>query len=248
MDTDQASTARIQVTARFEGGLSWSLAGASMLACRAHALVTDDGVWLVDPIDAPGLDELLATLGRVRGVLVLLDRHLRDSAQLAERHGARLIVPRGEWRRGHPMPDGAEQFEPGPLAGTPFEVAPVIERGGQWLEWLLWWQQRRILVIAEVVGRSTVYEPSPHGAGLHPALHVMGAPDPLVEGSLRERIEAAPVRLLLGHGELESTTRLASIEEPLHGARRRLPKLVMRAPGLAWQLWRGGRSGARTGC
>ncbi len=240
---------QLTVLDRFDGGLTWTIAGESMLQCRAHALVTDDGdVWLVDPLDAPGLDELVEPLGPVRGVIVLLDRHLRQSVQVAQRHDARLVVPRGKWRPGHPMPEGAEQLAPGALDGTPFELQPLIERGGQWLEWLLWWQARRVLVVAEVVGTAPHYEQLDDGAGLHPALHVMGAPDTIAPVELHERIAADPFRLLLGHGELDRPAQVDEIDARLHGARRRLPKLALRTPKLAWQLWRTRRSGMRTGC
>jgi hypothetical protein len=69
----------------------------------SHALAQDGDVWLVDPVDVAGLDALLAPLGTVRGVLQLLDRHARDCAALARRHGAPHIVTPPAGCRGRPF-------------------------------------------------------------------------------------------------------------------------------------------------
>src|SRR5699024_3715660 len=68
---------------RFDGGVGWLAHPDERMQRASHALSTDDGVWLVDPVDADGLDDLLAEEGDVAGVVILLDRHKRDAARLA---------------------------------------------------------------------------------------------------------------------------------------------------------------------
>ena len=72
----------------------------------SHALSHDGGVWLVDPVDGDGLEELLAPLGEVRGVLQLLDRHARDGAALARRHGVPLLETPFDRVAGHAVRAG----------------------------------------------------------------------------------------------------------------------------------------------
>ena len=53
----------------------------------SHALPVDGRVWLVDPVDAPELEERVRALGEPAGVLQLLDRHERGCAAWARRLG-----------------------------------------------------------------------------------------------------------------------------------------------------------------
>src|SRR5688572_13533667 len=86
-------------------GFGWALDERFMRT--SHALAAGGRVWLLDPVDVPGLDERLASLGEPAAVVQLLDRHTRDCAAVA----ARLAVPH------HVVPDA--------LPDTPFEVVPL---------------------------------------------------------------------------------------------------------------------------
>jgi len=100
------------------------------------ALAVEGGCLVCDPVDADGLDELLAGIGPVLGVCRLLDRHGRDSADLAARHGAPFV-------------------EPSELGSTPAFAGietRVLYRARRWNETALWLPGRRLLVVAEAVG------------------------------------------------------------------------------------------------
>ena len=77
-------------------GVSWLADAGEMMqrACHVVRLGASGGkVWIVDPVDVPGLDERIAAVAAgdgIAGVLQLLDRHERDCAKLAERHDAPL--------------------------------------------------------------------------------------------------------------------------------------------------------------
>jgi hypothetical protein len=111
----------------------------------SHALATDTGTWLVDPIDNPRIDEL----ENVAGVIQLLDRHNRDCAAIARRLG----VPHHE------------------RTGGPFEYLPVRDKR-RWREAALWWPERRVLVCAEALGTAAYYRAGDERLAVHPVLRL----------------------------------------------------------------------------
>ena len=170
----------------------------------SHALEADGGVWLFDVVDWPGLDERVRQLGEPAGVVQLLDRHNRDCAAVA----LRLGVP--------------HHVVPHELPGTPFELRPVV-RLRFWREVALWWPERRLLLVADVLGTIPGYfcagnEP----AGVHPLLRAW--PPRSLRG-------LEPDHLLVGHGE-GIHHRPAVLASALRTARRRLPRLLLGLPRL----------------
>ncbi|MCW2955221.1 MAG: hypothetical protein JWO69_90 [Thermoleophilia bacterium] len=229
----------IEIRSTFPRGLSWSRSGPAMLECRSHALVDDDGgVWLVDPVDGPNLDAELARLGVVVGVIVLLDRHIRDAPAVAARHRARLLVPPGRSRSA--LPVEAERLAP-LVAHCPFRFETVVARQGQWLEQLLWWPEQELLVVAEAVGTASIFTPEPGGAlGVHPLLRLR-PPRAVARPARRPRL------LLLGHGEPVADA-AGQLGDAVAGARRGVLPLAARIPSMLLGARRARRSGVRSGC
>ena len=94
----------------------------------SHALAAAGRVWVLDPVDAEGVEERVRALGEPAGVIQLLDRHNRDGAALATRLGVPLhVVPQS-------LPD------------TPFRFLPVL-RSRWWKEVALWWPEHRVLAL-----------------------------------------------------------------------------------------------------
>jgi hypothetical protein len=153
------------------GGFGWQR--EERYVRTSHALAAGGRVWLVDPLDMPGLGDRVAALGEPAGIVQLLDRHSRDCAVLA----ARLGVPH------HVVPDA--------LPDVPFELVPVV-RWPKWRESALWWPERRILVAADAIGTNP-FMAGRERAGVHPVLRLLRPPRPL------SRYE--PEHLLVGHGE-----------------------------------------------
>jgi hypothetical protein len=184
-------------------GFSWT--PREELRRTSHALATDDGVWLVEPVDAGDALERAAALGPPAGVLQLLDRHNRDCAEIA----ARLDVPHLRL--------------PASVPGSPFEVVPVLKLP-RWHEVALWWPARRTLVVAEVVGTAGIYVLGPGPAGIHPL--VRGWPP----GALRGY---QPEHLLVGHGRgVHGPQAAIALEDAYARSRRDLPRLAARVPRL----------------
>ena len=123
-------------------GFGW-LIDEFMRRC-SHALVTDGRVWLVDPVDVPGLEERVRAAGEPAGVIQLLDRHGRDCAELARR----LRV---------------EHHEVPPARVGPFDVIRLGRR-----ESALWWPERRTLVCADALGTVGYFLAPGERLGVHP--------------------------------------------------------------------------------
>lgn len=188
----------------FGFGFSWFPHEA--LTRTAHALDTGDGVWLIDPVDVPEAIERAAALGPPAGVLQLLDRHNRDCAAIA----ARLGVPHLRL--------------PAAVPGSPFTVVPVVDLP-RWRELALWWPERRVLVVAELVGTTWSYALAGGPAGIHPLLR--GLPP----GALRA---FEPEHLLVGHGRgVHGPAAASALADAYARARKDLPRLALKLPALA---------------
>jgi len=189
---------RIDLTSHDDWGLSWVAAEPAFMRRGSHAVVSDGGVWLFDPVDGDGLEEALAGLGAVRGVVQLVDRHPRDCAILAQRHGVPLhVVPKG---------------------GVPgLRAEPVVLKDRPWWrEVALWLPEHRALVVGESVGTAPYFRLDGDRIGLHP-LARFGPPVELVG--------LEPARLLPGHGAAVSGDGLGEeLDRVIRRGRRDLPR------------------------
>ena len=157
------------------GPLGFSWISDDAMTRTSHALRTepDDAVWLIDPLDWHDAVSRAQALGRVAGVIQLLDRHHRDGAALAEQLGVpHLVVPPS-------------------LPGTPFEVIE-IRRSRLWQEIALWWRDPRVLVVGDALGTNAFFT-----LGAAPiAVHGLLRPTPP-----RQLARLDPEHVLVGHGE-----------------------------------------------
>ncbi len=187
-------------------GFSWLPDPGEMMqrACHVVRLGPESKIWIVDPVDVSGLDERIAALaeaGEVTGVLQLLDRHERDCARLADRHGVPL----------HRLPfDGIE--------GTDLEPIKVVSNR-LWKEVAIWSEPDRALIVAEAVGTARYFRAGDEAVGIHPMLR-MTPPRCL---SVYE-----PEHLLTGHGTgMHGPGTAEALADALDGSRRRLPQAVI---------------------
>jgi hypothetical protein len=172
----------------------------------SHALAVDGRVWLVDPIDEPGLEERVRALGDPAGVLQLFDRHGRGCATWA----ARLGVP------------AVRAWEPADTA--PFEVLTVGARRW-WREVALWEPRSRTLVCADALGTAGLFLARGETIAVHPLLRPV---PPRVLGSVQ------PERILVGHGAGIHQDATAALRHALANARRGLPNAWWHAFRGAW--------------
>lgn len=202
---------------RFEngaGGVGWIAHPEERMQRASHALATDEGVYVVDPVDAEGVDDLLADFGEVAGVVVLLDRHKRDAAAVARRHDVPVYVP-------DVMAGVADDLDAETvvvrhdLGGSGFAVHAVIDNP-LWSEAALYSEDDGTLVVPEALGTCGYFLAGDERLGVHPALR-MTPPTRL------RRFDAE--RLLVGHGEGVLEGAAAAIDDAVSGARGRAPRL-----------------------
>jgi hypothetical protein len=202
---------------RFTEGLSWRPPGEGFMRRTSHALLVEGGVWLVDPLDAAGLDAELAALGDVAGIVITMARHRRDAESLAERLGIEVWAhdALGDVRIGPRLRRFGDR-----LPDVPFEWISL--RGHRtralWREVAFVWPERRLAVVGESVGTAPYFLMADERVGLHP-LRRTSPPAELA------RLDAE--RLLVGHGDGLSA-----------GAGRDLNDLVLRGPARRPALWR----------
>lgn len=200
----------LEVIDRFDEGVGWIAYPEETMRRASHAIERDGEVWVFDPVDAEGVDDLLAEFGSVAGVAVLLDRHKRDAAAVANRHDVSVYVP--EWMNGveRKLDVPVERFGD-ELAG--FDVERLIDNPA-WQEAVCF--DGETLLVPEALGTVSYFCASGETLGVHPMLRL------LPPRSLREY---GPERLLVGHGEgvFEDVPR--SIRDALGGARSKTPSL-----------------------
>jgi len=214
---------QLDVLSRTDDSISWRLAGDGIMECASHAVRDDDGrVWVFDPVDGGQLDDLVGELGgEIAGVIILLDRHLRGSVEVAARLDVDLWFPEGKKRQD--LPALVHRYDTG-IDGCPFEFIVVRQQEKRWLERAAWLPSRRLLIVAEAVGTVEYYL---GGADLELAVHpIMRAFPPTALKGL------APDRLLVGHGPPLECDATKALDLALHDARRGLPRMAAHMPAL----------------
>jgi hypothetical protein len=183
-------------------GLTWIEQG--MMSRTAHALRSEERVWLIDPFDDRQALREAASLGQPAGVLQLLDRHNRDCEPIA----ARLEVPLLR------VPDRAP--------GTPFEIVPILSVA-RWKEVALWWAQERALIVAEAIGTAPAFALG-RRVGVHPLLRLT---PPRTQLS-----PYRPEMLLVSHGRTVESGAAGALDDALAHSRSDLPRLLTQLPKL----------------
>ena len=181
----------------FEHGFAWHREG-DRIHRTSHAIRSRGGVWLIDVVDVPGLDERVRALGEPAGVVQLLDRHKRDCAAVAARLGVPLHVLTA--------PDGLE--------------ARRIVDWRFWKEIALWFPDERILVCADALGSVAYFRAKGEPFGVHPLLRLF--PPKRALGDLE------PEHVLFGHGPgYHGSDAPERLRDALETSRRRLPRALL---------------------
>ena len=192
----------------FDGGFGWIAHPEETMQRASHAVDFGDGVWIVDPVDAPGIGERIEALGPVKGVAVLLDRHERDSAAFANRFEVPVYRP--------PYVD-REFAAPVELLGASLPGEDVAVR--RVLDWPLWSEgalfDGETLVLADVLGTVSYFTAGEERLGVHPMVRL--APP-------RTLRELNPERVLVGHGAGVHEDAGRELRRAIETGRRGLPR------------------------
>lgn len=178
----------------------------------SHALADGNDVWVVDPVDAPGIDDLLAQLGEVAGVVVTLGRHERDAVAVANRHGVAVHLPAWIDRE---VDAPVRRFNDR-LGETRYRAIEVIDVPG-WHEAALYDEDGGTLVVPEVLGTAPYFLAPGERLGVHPMVRLFPP---------RSLGELAPRRILVGHGRGVFDDAAGALRETVANARRRYPGLL----------------------
>lgn len=200
---------------RWDGGFGWLAFPHEPMQRASHVLAGDDEVWVVDPVDVPGLDDRLADAGTVRGVAVLLDRHKRDAAAVAARHDVPVSIPAWMDDVSRELPASVERLD-GSLPGTNYRVIRVVNNRF-WREAALYDPETATLHVPEAVGTVDYYLTGDHRLGVHPALRLK--PPRRVLGAFE------PERLTVGHGTGIFDGASDALAAALASSRRTAPRL-----------------------
>ncbi|GGN23480.1 hypothetical protein [Halarchaeum nitratireducens] len=210
---------------RFDGGTSWLAHPDEAMQRVSHVLDTDAGVFLVDPIDVSGIDDLAAEFGDgrgsdapagqpeagasgdVAGVVLLLNRHERDAATVARRHDVPVYLPSFLTRE---VDAPTERFD-GSLPGTDYGLLRTLAVPG-WHEAALF--DGETLVVPEAVGTAPFFHGADEQLGVHPMLRL--TPPSTLRG-LR------PERILVGHGRGVHEAAADSLRYALEHSRSNAP-------------------------
>jgi hypothetical protein len=199
-----------------DGGAVWIAYPEEDMQRASAALAVDGDVWVIDPVDTPELDDLLAVLGDVRGVVVLLDRHWRDADAIAERHDVPVFAP--DWFRSTPD----EAFDADirrfgdRLPDTDYRARRIVDNR--------FWQEAALfdgetLVVPEALGTAEYHAPGEQVLGVTPLLRLTPPRGPL--GGL------GPERIVVGHGEGVTEGATEALDHALAESRRGAPRAFL---------------------
>ena len=217
---------------RWDGGVGWLAYPDERMARASHALrvsgtsdeyIIDFGsdheerseqaldsradVWLVDPLRAPGVEEMLREFGDVVGVVVLLDRHSRDAVTFARRFDVPLYLP--AWIDVEVPEDVGIVRIDERLPGTEFELLETVDLP-RWHEAALY--DGETLLVADALGTASYFTTSEESVGVHPMLRLF--PPKALE-------DCTPDRILTGHGVGVKRRASSELTDALENSRAR---------------------------
>jgi hypothetical protein len=193
----------------YDGGVGWIAYPEERMRRASHAMAVDGEVYLIDPLQIPDLEGVVASYGDIAGVVVLLGRHSRDSESIAREFDVPIHVP--AWVDYSPPEDITLERHEQRLAGSDFELIETVNWPG-WREASLF--DGETLVVPESVGTASFFRSGAEPLGVQAVLR-MTPP-----GALRG---LTPKRILVGHGSGIHEDATATLERALDSSRRNAP-------------------------
>jgi len=207
------------VVDRWDGGFGWMAHPDEGMQRVSHALTTPAGVWLLDPIDAEGIDDLIAELGDVAGVAVLSSYHSRDADTFAQRYDVPVHVPAFFDGLEGSCDAPVERFA-GTLGDSDYRLLELYD-DAVWCAAALW--DDETLVVMESLATSPAQTVGGERLAVSFVRRLLPPRDAL--SSLE------PDRILVGHGTGIHEDAPAALEDALAGARKRAPEYFLRNAG-----------------
>lgn len=215
---DRSESECARVVGECDDAVSWMAHPDEGGQRASHAIRTDEGVWLVDPLDAPNVDDLVNSLGDVAGVAVLSCYHARDAGRFARRHDVSVYVP--EWMNRVEVRVDApvERYTLAPGGpDTGFRTLPC-RPFPCWQEVFLFHEPSRTLVTPDSLGTCDQNCIGDERLGPVP-IRRLQPPDQL------RGLE--PDRVLVGHGEPVTEDATTALEIALDGGPTSFPRAML---------------------
>jgi hypothetical protein len=211
---DRRSPWGYEILDRWDCGIGWLAYPDEAGRRMSHAVIGEDGgVWVIDPLDAPGIDAELAMLGDVRGVIVCSNYHVRDADLFASRHDVPVYCP--PWlSRAVSKLDGSTEPGTGTIDTSGIELRRCRPFPG-WSEAIAYRGTDRTLYVPDVLGTTPLFTVGEERLGMY--LLCRFAPPRQAFRDL------SPQRILVGHGAGIFENAPSALRTALDGARRRLP-------------------------
>ena len=171
----------------WENGFGWIAKPKENMRRTSHAVVEDGDVYLIDPVDAENLDQKIDESGEVKGIILLFERHERDSEKLAERYDCPVYVP--EWFERELDAEVKKISEKVP--GTDWEIHTVVE-SRMANEAAIYNEDNRTLIVADSLGTAKHLRGRGEKLGMSP-LYRLNPPQKLLDFESE--------RIFCGHGE-----------------------------------------------
>lgn len=176
----------------------------------------DEEVWLVDPLDAPGIDDHIDELGEVVGVTVCSSMHTRDAEVFARRYDVPVYLPEGMSR----VPDLIDAEIRWYEEEFPARDVTVIRRNPfpAYDEANLYHEPTRTLYIADAIGTTPWHTVGDETIGAQAILRLFPP---------NELLTITPERICFGHGVGVFTDAGDALEETVTAGQRRFPRAVV---------------------
>ncbi|MWG35107.1 hypothetical protein [Halomarina oriensis] len=214
MAFDRSPPSDVTVVDRFDGGVGWRVHPEERAARTSHAFVADEEVWVVDPLDAPGVDDLLTEYGEVAGVAVLSTLHTRDAAAFARRHDVPVSLPPNSERVAERLDAPTRRLRNGDGGFTYRQTTPLPS----WRETVAYRASDGTLYAADSLGTVAGWVTGEERLGVYLFCRPV-PPRRLFAGY-------APDRVLVGHGDGVFDEASVALDDALAGARRRFPRAL----------------------
>lgn len=213
---ERGASDSLRITAEWDGGICWIAHPEEGGQRGSHAIRTDDGVWLFDPLDGPGIEERVRSLGEVCGVAVCSSYHARDADRFARRHDVDIHtsdwMPRVDARVDAPIERYTDTFD------DAFRCIPCRPFPG-WNELFAYHESSGTLLVPDSLGTANPFLIGDERLGLE-LFRRLQPPTQLAN--------LEPNRILAGHGQPITDNASETLRSALSGARRSFPAALLR--------------------
>lgn len=201
---------------RWRNGLSWIAHPTETGQRASHAIEGDDGVWIVDPLDASGIHDEIADVGTVAGVAVLSSWHARDAGTFARRYDVPVFVPTWMTRVTDRVDAPIERYERS-LGESGLHVS-LTNPLPTWREGIAYRESDGTLLVPESLGTAPPFLVGSERLGFELSRRLLVPREPLAG--------LEPDRILVGHGRPIHENATSALEGALSSPRRQFPRAL----------------------